>query len=225
MVAKRGMGFQRFLKKVKEMAEVEAGRKCRIWRVMNAPEREKGRKVGGFGQLVVDVQGLVELENEVERELLDVPDETNNANYNGRSKISTVGLGVGGVVVVEEMSNGVWVTEMQTSLKKKFGEMVSVATHGLGSSKTPKKELPAPLVKRSESPSLLQRGANYLTRGREKKEGRTLGTCGLSNLGNTCYMNSALQCLRAVEELSKYFICEFGVFPGDAGLDADLCSK
>lgn len=35
---------------------------------------------------------------------------------------------------------------------------------------------------------------------------RPLGTKGLSNLGNTCYMASALQCLSHVKELYEYFI-------------------
>ena len=32
---------------------------------------------------------------------------------------------------------------------------------------------------------------------------------GLANLGNTCYMNSALQCLRAIKELTDYFLNYF----------------
>lgn len=220
VIAAKAERFQKFLKKVKRLAGVEPGKKVRLWRVLgSATEDEakstpkgvkksgKEKSTGMFGQLLIDFGGFLDLKLGSERELVDLKDTSNDENYNGSLQIAAAGLGAGGTIVVEEQSSdGEWISDKTTKQGSKLGQKGSLP-HGKAITVVSKKKTPS----RSSSPSAGSGNSSpksgIVTRGR--REGRPQGKCGLSNLGNTCYMNSALQCLRSVRELSKYFICMF----------------
>lgn len=50
------------------------------------------------------------------------------------------------------------------------------------------------------------------------------GSVGSINLGNSCYFNTAMQCLFATEDLSKYFIQEYHVKEAE-GRDGGINGK
>ena len=135
-----------------------------------------------------------------------------NDNYNGHSNLGFYGLAQDEVIVIEEQiggpAGGEWVSDSANTHAVGNGVSISVTKNGstaLQNTLKPK----ANNASGRTSPAPTTGG--MMTRGRAQRNGRVRGTIGLSNLGNTCYMNSALQCVRSVEELTQYFLSEYTV--------------
>ncbi|KAF2085227.1 UCH-domain-containing protein, partial [Saccharata proteae CBS 121410] len=210
IVSSRREKFQTFLARAKAEAGIPNSTKVQVWRVLEVIQAAESTqvmetKVDGVltpetsrnpspvraeHSLIIDTSSFVALDEGTEREMIDHKDETNNPKYNGSAKMDIVGLTDSQTLILEEQiggpAGGEFVSETaRKSNKSAFQKKVGTGNESGRSSPAP----PGPL-----------------TRGRTRRDGRTRGTTGLANLGNTCYMNSALQCIRSVEELTMYFL-------------------
>lgn len=217
LVSARSEHFQSFLRRAKEAAEIPQSSKVKVWRLLDpakvANDGEMERTTGvpsppqsrsnspvkpvcvNGAKLVLAPADFKAMEIGKELEPLDVVDETNNDKYNGKSNMDTFGLFHDQILLLEEQIGGPGGGEYSSDSKKKSAKF-SLKLPGKGS-----KPNSAPTSGRT-SPT----PGGMMTRGRARRDGRTRGTVGLTNLGNTCYMNSALQCIRSVEELARYFL-------------------
>ncbi|KAI9782348.1 MAG: CSN-associated deubiquitinating enzyme Ubp12 [Geoglossum umbratile] len=229
ILACRSENFQAFLRKVKSLAGIDLQTKVRIWRILGgigdnrqagimtplasrsaSPAPNAAALKDAEKRLVLDLNAFISLQEGSQREVIDLPDQTANTKYNGHMTLNTAGLARDETIVLEEQiggpGGGEWVSDAVGRVASKNGIPLSVTKNGTTVIQNKNIKPKASSGSGRHSPAPISGG--IMTRGREKKEGRALGTCGLSNLGNTCYMNSALQCVRSVEELTRYFIAD-----------------
>ena len=200
---------QQWLKDIKELASIEMSTKVRVWRILEglnggsgtltpAASRSQSPAPGSIvtanagNSLVLDTSTFINLTEGSQRELLEIKDQTTTGKYNGKSfTLHMAGMGGDSVIVLEQQVGGEWISESK-------GSGAKVAAKG-----------PKGKVKTKSAPSSGRASpVPTVVRGRRRKDGKPRGVTGLSNLGNTCYMNSALQCVRSVEELTLYFLSE-----------------
>ena len=229
ILASRHEGYQAFLKRAKATAQIDLKTRVRVWRILSdlkagsragmltpaqsrsvSPAPNIAAPIDPGSALIVDLPVFLSLETGSQRDLVEIKDETMNNNYNGKSNLSLVGLGQEGVLVLEEQiggpAGGEWVSDAAGTLADRNGVPISITKNG---STMVANNMLKPKANISSGRTSPAPSNGVMTRGRAQKNGRTRGTVGLGNLGNTCYMNSALQCVRSVEELTMYFLREY----------------
>ncbi|OJJ31576.1 hypothetical protein ASPWEDRAFT_32201 [Aspergillus wentii DTO 134E9] len=226
-LSSRHTNFQKWLKQAKGLANIDMSTKVRVWRILgglgsatasaaitpaasrSASPAPAASIVPGAGtSLVLDVNSFLSLSEGAQRELLDgAKDQTANPNYNGRMTLALAGLGGSEVIVLEERvgsGSGEWASDVSKQTLSRLGVPLSTPST-TGTASTAKNAASTKLKNKSPTASGRSSPAPEPVRGR-RKDGKPRGNTGLSNLGNTCYMNSALQCVRSVEELTHYFL-------------------
>ncbi|RSM09585.1 hypothetical protein CDV31_007598 [Fusarium ambrosium] len=203
---------QSFIKEIKTATGVPLDRKIRLFTVPqfqqevgpsepsraltppDSPDRadEEPNPAGSWSKLLLDTPSFAEVRDIKVKSTLE--DKTTDPNYNGKTTLAIFDLVTDQTLVIDEAIEKSWVS---TYTGQGRANEKSIPTRGSG--------LASSNASGRSSPAL----GGPLTRGRMgKKSGRSVGAVGLQNLGNTCYMNSALQCVRSVEELTKYFLTD-----------------
>jgi len=204
IVASRQDRFQNFLAHSKRAAGIPIEHKVRPWRQLQPVQNSQpGIMTPATSRsaspsttpttlpgLNIDTADFSKLQEGVDIEMLDVQDHTNNQKYNGGVILDTLGLIENQVLILEEQlrgpAGGEFTSDSQRKARK--NDAAKPSSDNPSGRSTPSSTGP-------------------ITRGRlAKSGGRARGTIGLTNLGNTCYMNSALQCVSRIEELATYFL-------------------
>ncbi|KAG7215057.1 hypothetical protein INR49_022815 [Caranx melampygus] len=109
------------------------------------------------------------------------------------STVQDAGLFQGQVLVIERKNeDGTWPRQ---------------ASHPKSSTTPSRNFTTSPKLSSNSSASISLGGYNSYSSSYNYRESQSQpGLCGLSNLGNTCFMNSALQCLSNASPLTEYFL-------------------
>lgn len=208
LVRSRKTGAQDFLKDAKTLAGIPLESKVRMFSIPqqlpasikvetitppDSPQESNSQGwPGAWSHLLLDMPSFSQTRDI--RIDVALTDHTNNAKYNGKSTIQHWNLVTDQTLVLDEAIDDVWVS---TYTKQRAAKAQPKSSSSLLSSKPNSgRNSPAP------------QGATTRGRALHKRIGKSIGAVGLHNLGNTCYMNSALQCVRSVEELTKYFLTD-----------------
>jgi ubiquitin carboxyl-terminal hydrolase 4/11/15 len=211
VVASRYESFLDFLEAAKKAAGIDLKNKVRVWRIMSTVSSDAPQETQPSGMLtpdasprdgspvipmtnqrtplIMDVASFNGLALGTERELVTGKDEEANAEFNERLTLAGAGITLDQTIVLEE----------QDGKGEYISDASKVAAKNQASAQT-NKGLQSNPNSGTSTPT-----SNALNRPKARN-GKVRGHVGLTNLGNTCYMNSALQCLRSVEELSMYFL-------------------